>query len=55
MVQDLRALNAKFMDDKYSMKNVQEYIDKIGQSESPLFTTINCTAGFWQLVLKPRA
>jgi hypothetical protein len=54
LVQDFRALNAKSMEDKYSMKDVQECIDEIGQSGSSLFTTIDLTAGFWQMILKPQ-
>ena len=53
IVQDFRALNAKTLEDKYSMKDISECINEIGQSGSSLFTTIDLTAGFWQLLLKP--
>ena len=53
IVQDFRALNAKTLEDKYSMKDIGECINEIGQSGSSLFTTIDLTAGFWQMLLKP--
>ena len=43
------------MEDKYSMKDVQECIDEIGQSGSTLFTMIDLTARFWQMILQPKA
>ena len=55
LVQDFRALNAKSLEDKYSMKDIQECIDEIGQSGSTIFTTIDLTAGFWQMILQPKA
>ena len=55
LVQDFPALNAKSLEDKYSLKDVQECIDEIGQSGSTLFTTIDLTAGFWQMILHPKA
>ena len=54
LVQDFRALNAQSHVDKYSMKDVCECIGEIGRSASTLFTTINLTAGFWQMLLNPR-
>ena len=53
IVQDFRALNAKTLEDKYSMKDISECIHEIGKSGSSLFTTIDLTAGFWQMLLKP--
>jgi transposase InsO family protein len=55
LVQDFRALNANSHIDKYSMKDVSECIGEIGRSGSTIFTTIDLTAGFWQMVLHPRA
>jgi len=55
LVQDFRALNAQTFVDKYSMRDVSECISEIGRSGSSLFTTIDLTAGFWQLLLHPRA
>jgi len=54
LVQDFRALNAQTYMDKYSMKDVSECIGDIGRSGSTLFTTIDLTGGFWQLLLQPR-
>ena len=55
LVQDFRALNAQTMEDKYSMKDVGECINEIGRSGSSIFTTIDLTAGFWQMLLHPKS
>ncbi len=55
LIQDFRALNTQSYTDKYSMKDVSECIGKIGRSHSTIFTTIDLTAGFWQMILHPRA
>ena len=55
LVQDFRALNAQTMEDKYSMKDVSECINEIGRSGSTIFTTIDLTAGFWQMLLEPKS
>jgi hypothetical protein len=41
------------MGDKYSMRDVQECIDKIGRAGSSIFSTIDLTSGFWQMMLSP--
>jgi Reverse transcriptase (RNA-dependent DNA polymerase) len=55
LVQDFRALNNQSYTDKYSMKDVSECIGEIGRSGNTLFSTIDLTAGFWQMILHPRA
>ena len=55
LVQDFRALNAASHIDKYSMRDVNECISEVGRSGSTIFTTIDLTAGFWQMVLHPRS
>jgi hypothetical protein len=55
VVQDFRALNAQSYVDKYSMKDVTECIDEIGRSESTIFTTLDLTSGFWQMLLHPQS
>jgi hypothetical protein len=55
LVQDFRALNNQNYTDKYSMKDVSECFGEIGRSASTLFSTIDLTAGFWQMILHPRA
>jgi hypothetical protein len=35
------------------MRDVQECIDKIERMGSSIFTTINLTSGFWQMMLNP--
>jgi hypothetical protein len=37
------------------MKVVSECIGEISRSGSTIFNTINCTAGFWQMIMHPRA
>jgi Reverse transcriptase (RNA-dependent DNA polymerase) len=54
LVQDFRALNNESYTDKYSMKDVSECIGEIGRSSSTIFTTIDLTTGFWQMILHPR-
>jgi len=55
LVQDFHALNNQSYTDKYSMKDVSECIGEIGRSGSTIFSTIDLTAGFWQMILHPRA
>lgn len=53
LVQDFRALNAQTYPDRYSMRDVTDCIHEIGKSGSTIFSTIDLTSGFWQMVLKP--
>jgi hypothetical protein len=53
IVQEFQAINQKTMVDKYSMRDVQECIDKIGRAGSSIFSTIDLTSGFWQMMLNP--
>ena len=53
IVQDFRALNQKTLVDKYSMRDVQECIDEIGRAGSKIFSTLDLTSGFWQMLLNP--
>ena len=54
LVQDFRALNAQTHIDKYSMRDIGERIGEIGRSGSHIFSTLDLTAGFWQMLLEPR-
>ena len=53
IVQDFRAINTQTLVDKYSMRDVQECIDEIGRAGSKIFSTIDLTSGFWQMMLNP--
>jgi hypothetical protein len=53
IVQDFRAINQQTMVDKYSMRDVQECINKIGRAGSSIFSSIDLTSGFWQMMLSP--
>ena len=55
LVQDFRALNQQTYIDKYSMRDVTECIHEIGRAESTIFSTIDLTSGFWQMVLEPKS
>jgi hypothetical protein len=50
LVEDFRTLNNESFTDKYSMKDISECIGEIGRSGSTIFTTIDLTAGFWQMI-----
>ena len=50
-VLDYRALNDKTHIDKYSGMDVQSCIDEVGRSKSDTFSSLDLTAGFWQLPL----
>ncbi len=39
----------------FLMEDISEYIAEISQSGSTILTMIDLTAGFWQLLLHPRA
>ncbi len=41
VIQDLRELNAKSMDDRYLMKDVNECIGDIGRAGSTIFSTLD--------------
>jgi hypothetical protein len=53
LVQDFRALNNQSCVDTYLMKDVRECIGEISQSGSTLYSTIDLTLGFWQMILHP--
>ena len=46
IVQEFQAINQKTMVDKYSMRDVQECINKIGRAGSSIFSTNDLTSGF---------
>jgi hypothetical protein len=53
IVQDFQAINQNTHVDKYSMRDVQECIDEIGRMGSSIFSTIDLTSRFWQMMLNP--
>ena len=54
LVQDFRALNTQTYIDKYSMHDIEGCMNQIGRSGSRIFSTLDLTAGFWQMLLEPR-
>ena len=51
-VLDYRAVNEKSQIDKYSQLEVSECIDAIGRAGSTIFSSIDLTAGFWQVPME---
>ncbi|GBO36301.1 Retrovirus-related Pol polyprotein from transposon 17.6 [Araneus ventricosus] len=51
LVADLRKLNAKTVPDNYPLPNLTEMIDNL--SGAKLFSTLDLTSGFHQMVMKP--
>ena len=54
-VLDFRAINNKSFIDKYSQREVQDCIDEIGRAQSTVFSSLDLTAGFWQLPLDEKS
>ena len=50
-VLDYRELNANSHIDKYSARLVSDCIDEIGRHKSKIFSSLDLTAGFWQMPL----
>jgi hypothetical protein len=55
VVQDSRDLNAKSMDYRYSMKDVNQCIGEIGRAGSSIFSTLDLTSGFWHMPLEKQS
>ncbi len=51
IVQDFKELNQYSHIDKYSTKEITEYIGDIVQANSPIFITLDLTSSFWQMQL----
>lgn len=51
-VLDFREVNNKSYVDKYSQREVADCIDEIGRNGSTVFSSLDLTAGFWQLPLE---
>ena len=49
---DLRVLNAASVPNKYSIREIRDCIDEIGQANSKIFSAIDPTSGFWQQELE---
>ncbi len=51
-VLDYRALNASSHDDRYTMRTVDECIAEIGKSGSTIFSTMDLSSGYHQMLLE---
>ena len=54
-VLDYRALNANSQDDRYTMQTVDECIAQIGKANSTIFSTLDLTSGYHQMLLEPKS
>ena len=50
-VLDFLQVNKQSHIDKYSQREIQDCLDEIGRNESTIFSSLDLTAGFWQLPL----
>ena len=48
IVLDFRAINQASVPDKYTIRDVRECVDQVGQNGSKVFSALDLTAGFWQ-------
>jgi Reverse transcriptase (RNA-dependent DNA polymerase) len=55
VVQDFRELNNHSHIDKYSMKEIMEFIGDIGRANSTIFSMLDLTSGFWQMQLDEKS
>ena len=54
-VLDYRAVNANSQDDRYTMQTVDECISQIGKANSTIFSTLDLTSGYHQMLLEPKS
>jgi transposase InsO family protein/ribonuclease HI len=52
VVLDYRRINTNSLPDRYSIREVREYVDEVGRSNSKIFSTVDLTSGFWQQALE---
>ena len=52
VVLDYRLLNSKTLPDKYSIRTIDQCIDEVGLAGSTIFSCIDLTNGFWQMLLR---
>lgn len=55
VVLDYRRLNVNSLEDKYSIKTIDQCIEEIGHAGSKVFSCLDLTNGFWQLKLAEAA
>ena len=48
---DYRQLNAKMVPDAYPLPRIDDCLDSLVEAE--IFTTLDCSAGFWQVLVAP--
>ena len=48
IVLDFRAINQASVPDKYTIRDVRECVDQVGQNASRVFSALDLTNGFWQ-------
>jgi hypothetical protein len=53
--QDFREINNQCHIDKYSMKEITQYIGDIGRANSTIFSLLDLTSDFWQMQLEEKS
>ena len=51
LIQDLRRINDHTMLDKFTLQDIKECIDKVGTRNASVFSSLDLTAGFFQIEL----
>ena len=51
LVQDLRQLNEVTLDDRFSIMDTKQCLNKVGNSKPKVFSSLDLSASFWQLGL----
>jgi predicted aspartyl protease len=51
-VLDYRYLNANSLDDKYSIRTIDECLEAVGREGSSVFSCLDLTNGYWQMELR---
>ncbi len=55
LIQDLRAINERTLLDKYNLADIKDCIDRVGERQAQVFSSLDLTSGFFQISIKPEA
>ncbi len=51
-VLDFRAINARSVKDKYSIRTIDECLESVGREKSTIFSALDLSSGYWQVPLR---